>query len=227
MRLLNIFALCVLLVACGGGGGGNDGRVSPACVPHAGPVVVQMFGDSTQEGYETTPAGNVIVAHNPAADLQVFFTARHGAGKVIVSSRARNGITAQQRAAGTDALNAPWPGSVNADIVIVNHGINDMQLGDLAAYKAALGKLAHASVAQVIFETQNDTYAYDGGPYAQAMRDVAATNGLVVADTYAFTVDKLPLLSDWAHPTDALYAQISAQVVQPAVAPAVARLLCE
>jgi lysophospholipase L1-like esterase len=241
-------AFLILLVFLSGCGGADDASTPAvaACVPHD-PVVIQLFGDSTQAGYTTTLDGtSVIVAHNPADELQAYFTGLYGAGKVIVSSRAVGGTTAKELVAGTDHLNAPWPGSVMADIVVVNHGINDLTHDGavleldpdgypkhvtilpegLSSYRAALATLAKAP-AVVIFETPNAVKVYDIAPYAQMMRDVAAEQGLAVADTYAFTVDKTDQLSDWAHPTDALYASIAAKVVEPVVGLVVAALLCK
>jgi len=225
MRWAFTAAIVALLTACGGGGE-SAGPPNAACVP-ATTVYVQMFGDSTQAGYTTNPDNtSTIVASNPAAALQAFFTKRYGAGAVIVSSRAVSGTTAKELVAGTDHLNAPWPGSVQADIVVVNHGINDLTHdGDLTAYQLALRKLATAP-ALVIFETPNAVKEWNLAPYAQVMRDVAKENGLAVVDTYAFTADKVGQLSDWAHPTDELYTRIS-ELVQPVVAVAVSRLRCE
>jgi len=113
------FLLVVFLAGCGGGGegGGDGGGLEPAvvapaapCTPVTQPVLVQLFGDSTQAGYATDANGaSTIVAHNPAAELQAFFTAKYGVGAVLVSSRAMSGTRSTQLVAGTDGLNAPWP----------------------------------------------------------------------------------------------------------------------
>jgi lysophospholipase L1-like esterase len=190
-------------------------------------IRVQLFGDSTQAGYETTANGSVIVTNNPPAALQRFFNERYGEGAVVVSTRAVSGTTAKELVAGTDRLNASWPLSVAADVVIVNHGINDLTHdNDLPAYRAALATLAKAP-AVVIFETPNAVKGADLAPYARAMREIASANGLAVADTYAYTIDKTDLLSDWAHPTNALYELISRDVVQPAADAAVSSLRCQ
>ena len=225
MRWILSAALAAILAACGGGGSTDSDSV--VCMPVV-PVRVQLFGDSTQAGYTTNADGtSTVVSNSPAAALQAFFTAKYGAGTVIVSSRAVGGTTAKELVAGADHLNAPWPASVQADIVVVNHGINDLTHdGDLAAYQTALRKLAKAPAA-VIFETPNAVKEWDLAPYVQVMRSVAKENNLTVIEAYAFTVDKVEQLSDWAHPTDELYRLISANVVQPVVASAVSRLRCE
>lgn len=204
--------LALFLLGCGGGEAQSCGSA---------PIVIQLFGDSTMVGWSAAqPQGN------PAADLQAYLDRRFGAGRTRVEARAVSGTTATQLVAGTDGLNKPWPQSVAADVLVVNHGINDMQARDLVGYRAALQSLARGP-AVVIFETQNATWQWDGSAYAQAMRDVAAANGLKIADTFAFTQDKRQLLSDWAHPTAQLYAMISAATVQPAVGAAVAAMRCQ
>jgi lysophospholipase L1-like esterase len=229
------------------GCGGASERLNvygTACLDH---VQVQLFGDSTMAGYTTTSAGvSVIVPDNPGAALQAYFDHHYGAGVVTVEDRGVGGTTAKELVAGTDGLNKPWPQSVDADLVIINHGINDLThdgavltltpagypesvtiLPDgLPAYLAALETLAHAP-AVVIFETPNAVNVFDVAPYAQTMRDVAKADGLAVADTFAYTQDKTDLLSDWAHPTDALYSMISVNSVQPAAKAVVSKLRCE
>lgn len=227
-----------LLVGCGGGGD-NPAPPAPAQVPCPA-VRIQLFGDSTQAGYDGSTgselAGSKTIApHNPTAMLQGYFDATYGAGKVVVQSMALEGTTTRDLIAGVDkhgaTVTAPWPNSVNADIVVMNHGINDLtHFGDLEEYKANLQTLATAGAARVVFETPNViTGGYDIGPYAEAMREVAIANGLAVADVYAFTtaIGAAGLPADWAHPNDALYARITAEVLIPTVAPMVAPLICK
>lgn len=204
-------ALLLVLAGCGGGGGDGPTAAPQACVP-VRPVTVGLYGDSTQVGWSITQ----LEPNNPRDALQAYFTAKYGAGAVIVSSRAVSGSTSQEL--------PPLTG----DVVVINSGINDMvRYGGprFAEYAATLQTLAKAPTI-VIFETQNVTVGWDGAPYAQTMREVAAQNGLAVADVYAFTEDKAALLSDWAHPTNELYGLIST-VLQPVVARAVSKLRCE
>lgn len=210
-----VFACLLILTGCGG----SD---APAATC-SGPLRVRTLGDSTMVGWSATdPQGN------PSRDLQAYLDARFGKGVAVVTSKAVSGTRSTQLVAGTDGLNPPWPQSVaDADIVVVNHGINDMQAKDLAGYKAALETIASTPKVRVIFETQNATKQWDGSAYAQAMREVARAHSLPVADTFAFTVDKTAQLSDWGHPTAALYSQIGANVLQPVVGAEVARMRCQ
>ena len=145
---------------------------------------VQLFGDSTQLGFDGST--NQIGTVTPQTVLQGALDSEFGAGKALVTVRAVNGSTAQELLAGSDGLNAPWPGSISADIVVINHGINDaIRYGGprFPEYTATLRSLAMAP-AKVIFETPNWITLRDLGPYADAMKAVAAEVKAPVADVY-------------------------------------------
>jgi hypothetical protein len=81
---------------------------------------------------------------------------------------------AAQLASGTDGLNLPWPSSIRADIVVINHGINDMtHYRDLDRYRRSLSELA-AAPAVVVFETPHVVRYWNVSPFADVMRSVAA-----------------------------------------------------
>ena len=229
MRYIVASALLALLTACGGGGSdAPTAAPQQACIPQA-QVRVQLFGDSTQEGWDGGTRQAAV--YTPAVALQLALDARYGRGKTLVTSRARSGTTAFELVNGTDGTNQPWPRSVDADIVVVNHGINDAtHYGGsmLPQYRAALEQLAKAP-AVVVFETPNIVKGWDLAPYAQTMRDVAAAHRLAVADTYKFT-SELPdwqiLIPDWAHPSSELYKRIAEQVLYPTITPIVDKMLC-
>ena len=197
-----------------------------ACQP-AEPVRVQLFGDSTMAGKDG--ATKKIAARPPAVLLQGYFDRRFGAGAVNVTSRAVSATTAVRLIAGQDGLNKPWPQSVDADLVVVNHGINDLRHhGDAAAYRAALSTIAAGPV-PVVFQTPSPIrIGPDLGGYAAIMRDVAAQHRAPVADVHAY-VAALPgwksYIPDWGHPSQALYERLAAEVVGPALSPVVAKLL--
>jgi lysophospholipase L1-like esterase len=201
------------LAACGGGG---DTQVQPpTCTPRV--VRVQVFGDSVNR------------AHAPY--LQAELDRRFGAGAVLVDNRAVGGTTSEQLVTGTDGLNAPWPGSVVADVVLVNHGINDAYapLGvTIERYRANLRTLASAPAA-VILQTPSPTTAavYDSAPRAAAMREVAAETGAQLADVQAYVLG-LPgwtvYLPDGIHPDANLHGLIARDVTAHALQQAVERL---
>lgn len=230
LRLAALLALCALQAACGGGG---DGPTKPPesapCTPVA-QVTIQLFGDSTQAGYEGGAVPSALAVHTPAVALQQALDARFGAGKTLVTSRAVNGTWSQELRDGTDGLNAPWPQSVTANIAVINHGINDMQRHDfetVSDYRANLEFFAaNTNGAQIVFETPNNVvYGATGTTaYAQTMREVATEFHDPVADTNALT--DLSILGDWAHPTDAGYIEVVSRSLAPAVIPLAAKLLC-
>ena len=226
MPTLAAVALAALLSACGGGSGPKSTSV---CVP-LDHVRIQLFGDSTQAGYD---GGTLTLATiTPAIALQAALDAEFGAEVTHVTVRAVPGTNSTQLLAGTDGLNQPWPRSVDADIVVINHGINDLiSYSDVARYQRTLRQLAVSSSARVtIFETPNIVKGWNVGLYADAMREVAAEVGAPVADTYDYTAS-LPnwqtLIADWAHPNAELYQEITSHVVGPIVASQVRALKCK
>jgi lysophospholipase L1-like esterase len=241
-RNLSAIALSAIVAGCGG----SSERLNVYGTPCLDHVRIQLFGDSTMVGYSWTPSGYLIGPDNPSTALKSYFDVHYGVGVVNVESRAVARTTAKQLVAGTDGLNQPWPQSVDADLVVMNHGMNDL-IADgsvltltpagapdhvtilpdgLPAYRTALETLSRAP-AVVIFETPNVNQVWDLAPYAQTMRDVAKEHGISVADTFAYTHDKADLLSDWTHPTDALYSMISANVMQVTAKAVVSKLRCE
>lgn len=229
--MISTIALAALH-ACGGSAGPAAPITKPVTACTALPnVTIQLFGDSTQAGYEGGVTPSRIAAHNPTEELQRILDAQFGAGSTLVVNRGVGGTRSYQLRAGTDGLNLPWPQSVAAQIIVVNHGINNMQdqaTIPLSAYKADLEFFAaNTNGAQLVLETPNVVTGWGlsgTALYAQAMRDVAAEHQLPVADTYDITDSSM--LGDWAHPTDAGYVTIVAESLAPAVTPLVAKLLC-
>lgn len=224
---------CVMLSACGGGGDGDDGETVSA-KPCAGTTTakVQLYGDSTQEGF--VGASGTLAVNTPTVALQAAADARYGAGRLSVTSRARTGSTSQGLLAGTDDRNFAWPDPVDADVVVMNHGRNDrvhFGLERLPEYAPTLQKLIDLTPkgTVMIFETPNWAGAYDLAPYAAVMRQVAANNGVAVADVFAYTEalpDRVAQIPDLAHPSDALYKAFVTGVVAPAVFKVTDQILC-
>jgi lysophospholipase L1-like esterase len=167
----------------------------------------------------------------PEVILQGMMDARFGAGAVVVSTRAVGGTSSAQLLAGTDGLNRPWPQSVDADIVLLNHGINDSFLGvSEETYKADLLALMQAP-GKVVFETPLPVSWAGYKDYAQIMRDTAAAEGVSVIDTAAFAATTSNWYGRYAqdgiHPNDAGYQLLVSGAVYPALEPMVAKLRCQ
>lgn len=223
MKLSTLFALVALsgLAACGGGEAG-----APSTPPASGcqpTVTVQMYGDSTQ------------VAAHRWGYLQTELDARYGAGKVALVLQAVSSTNSQQLVAGSDGLNTPWPNNLEADIAIVNHGINDEAYhpGELATYAADMRLFAVGNGrTRMVIETPNPIAPFRNlpdAPWAEAGRAAAAEAGIPVADVQAYVLG-LPgwqaMLSDGIHPTHALQAAIARDVTAPALVPLIDALLC-
>ena len=184
------------------------------------PVRIQLFGDSTQFGYDGKTDKQT--AHPPVAVLQSLMDARFGKGAVIVTERAVPGSTSIQLLTGTDGRNRPWPQEVDADIVVVNHALNDADTKvPLAVYAAQLRQL-HPTV----YETPNPvTIGWPSPRYAKVMRQVAAEQHAPVADVETWMRAQPHWqrhLTDGLHPDDATYGAIVRQVLMPTLEPLVA-----
>lgn len=188
-------------------------------VAAARPVRIELFGDSTQYGWDARTEGRV--PHPPAQVLQAAMDARFGPGAVRVTERAVPGTTAGELLEGRDGLNRPWPADVDADIVVVNHALNDaLARVPLARYEETLRDL-HPTV----FETPNPvTVDWPWADYAAAMRRVAAEQHAPVADVAAWMLARprwRASLVDGVHPDDATYGAIVREVLAPALVPLV------
>ena len=190
----------------------------------ARPVRIQLFGDSTQWGY--VARSDKPVAEPPVAVLQSAMDARFGAGAVQVTERAVPGTTSGELLAGTDGRNRPWPREVDADIVVVNHALNDShEHVPIATYERQL-----AALHPTVFETPNAiTVNWPAAPYVGAMRRVAAEQHAPVADVDAWMRAQFnwrSLLSeDGLHPSQAGYREIVLKVLMPTLEPLVAKAL--
>ncbi len=191
---------------------------------HAGglsaqPVRIQLFGDSTQFGYDGKTDKQT--AHPPAVVLQSLMDARFGSGAVIVTERAVPGSASAQLLAGTDGRNRPWPQEVDADIVVVNHALND------AYTKVPLPKYAEQlrRLHPTVYETPNPvTIGWPSSKYARVMRQVAAEQHAPVADVETWMRAQphwRQHLTDGLHPDDATYGEIARQVLMPTLEPLV------
>lgn len=214
MRFAALF-LTIVLTACGGGGD------SPNCTPVA-VVKIQRFGDST---------GVDIERYSQIGGLQKAMDDRFGPGAVVLENRSTAGMWSTKTIEGADGLNLPWPGSTNADIVIVNHGIQDAGHSiPIETYKANLRTIGRTGL--TLFQTPSPlTVSVSTAPYAAAMIEVANELKAPVADVQSYVLG-LPswqtlLMSDGVHPLPALYDMETTNVIAPKVAEMVSALKCK
>lgn len=204
---LSAFVFVGLLGACGGGG---DAQTTPAVqAATACHVSILLNGDSTMWGYEPG-GGGARAAVYPELELRRLMDARFGAGVVTVRTGAASGTTS------TDALTQPR----DADIVLVNSGINDVAYGVPAeTYRANLRELAAAGAVLVTPLPVWQQPGYDG-----IMREVAAAAGVPLVDTRAYAesrTDWWQIATDGVHPSASGYVLLAGEVLAPALAPMV------
>lgn len=226
--------LALGVVGCSGGSWTPPEERPLARCEHPRRVKIQLFGDSTLVG---TFSGQRVVDH-PERVLQAAADAAFGPGQVAIETRAVNGTTSADLLAGRDKRNAAWPSPVDADIVVVNFGINDRGFDmDRHTYRANLRQLAHAP-ARVVFQTPLPTISvrnlyrylnYRDDSYASEMREVAREMQIPVADAGAFAMS----IADWkgrygdsVHPNAEGYRMIVTKVLAPTLMPIVAETRC-
>jgi lysophospholipase L1-like esterase len=178
--------------------------------------VIDYYGDSTIWGYQTNTGARVAVPA-PAA----FASALDNPSRYTVRNEGVNSSTSCKLLNGQDGKHPDWDKQMaasNANVVIINHAINDQWAMDLNTYKSCLTSLAVKAKShgkKVIFETPNptrDSGANSLDVYVNAMKSVAAQQGVPVIDQYAYLLNYLngqspyTICPDGLHPTDAVYA---------------------
>ena len=227
--ILACIGLAGALTGCGGGGESSAPALETAAAPVCNHVVkIQLFGDSTMWGYLAGGNGARAAVY-PELALQQEMDQRFGYGAVVVSTRAVSGTTSGHLLAGTDGANKPWPQSVDADIAVVNHGINDVAWGVThEVYRDHLEQFA-ASPVQMVFQTPLPTSTAKTD-YAQIMRDVANYRGIPIADARAY-VQSLPdwwqYATDGVHATSEGYSAVTRNALAPVLFPLVAAARCK
>ena len=181
-------------------------------------IYIELFGDSIICGRDpdvldplcgvcsnedTTSAR---VAQPPGALIE-FFLPQY---KLVVITRSSGNSTSGQLLNGTDGVNERWPDAIDANIVVVNHGMNDAKNGvPVQQYKNNLIALREALSDDKIMVWQTPTVNkyWNTNPYAEAMREVAAQFGDFVADANRLPgwLGKLP---DGLHPRQLGYSEL-------------------
>lgn len=181
-------------------------------------TTIEYHGDSTIWGYRSG-SGDRVATPAPAA----FAAALPTPERYVVRNRGVSSADACEMLNGGNArYSVSWENYMaasDADIVIINHAINDQWRMNTDRYKSCLNSLASIAKRhgkQVIFETPNptrDSYPGGLGVYADAMKSVAAAQGAPVIDQYAYLMGRLngdyrnvtSLIPDGLHPDEATY----------------------
>lgn len=180
---------------------------------------VELFGDSIMCGKDPDlPTPRCGVCSNadpitgrvpqPPGKLINFFLPQY---KIMVTTRSSGNSTSGQLLHGTDGVNGPWPDGIEANIVIINHGLNDAKNGiPVEEYKQNLISLREGLRPDqvMIWQTPTINYYWDTTPYAEAMREVAFAYDDIVADTHKIKPNWLGEVPDGIHPRQLGYVEL-------------------
>lgn len=191
----------------------------PATVSPVKPITtIEYHGDSTVWGY-ASGSGHRVATPAPTA----FAAALPTPSRYVVRNKGVSSADACELLNGGNSRYAQsWETQMaasDADIVIINHGINDQWRMNSDRYASCLSSLAATAKKhgkKVIFETPNPTRdSYPGGleTYANAMKAVAAQHGAPVIDQYTHLMTRLngnyrnvtTICPDGLHPSDDIY----------------------
>ena len=179
-------------------------------------VYIELYGDSIMCGRDPDlfddPCGcsprNIIgrVPQPPSRLIEIFLPQY----KLVVTSRSSGLSTASELLDGNDGVNGPWPDYQDANIVVVNHGLNDARYNvPVGEYEETLRQLRINLPPDKIMVWQTPTVAksIDTTEYAAAMRRVAAEYNDIIADAHKISrwLGELP---DGIHPRQLGYAEL-------------------
>lgn len=200
-------------------------------------IYIELFGDSILCGRDPDlPAPECGVCSNtnptisrvaqPPARLIEFFLPQY---KLVITTRSSGNSTSGQLINGTDGVNGPWPDSIDANIVVINHGTNDAKMGvSLDRYRSNLISLKQKLRPDqiVVWMTPTTNLAWDTNPYAQVMREVAGYFDDIVADANrTIKPNWLGELPDGLHPRQLGYAELVDLCLAPKINSAIIRHL--
>lgn len=181
-------------------------------------TTIEYHGDSTVWGYRSG-SGERVATPAPAA----FAAALPSPSRYVVRNKGVNSADACELLNGENARYAQswdsYMAASDADIVVINHAINDQWRMGSEQYRSCLSSVAGIAKKhgkKVIFETPNPTRdSYPGGleTYANVMKAVAAEHGAPVIDQYAYLMNHLngdyhnvySIIPDGLHPEEATY----------------------
>lgn len=197
-------------------------------------IYVELFGDSIMCGRDPDrdpPPGGVCandyvtgrVPDPPDQLLQLFLPEY----QLDITTRSVGGSTSGSLLSGTDGVNAAWPDDIQANIVVINHGMNDARLRvSLNEYRNNLIALRQGlrSDQIIVWQTPTPSIYVNTSPYASTMINVAVEFGDIVSPAHAIPnwLSKLP---DGIHPRQLGYVELVDLCLSNAVNQAIIRHL--
>jgi lysophospholipase L1-like esterase len=197
-------------------------------------IKIELFGDSIMCGRDpdrTPPPGGVCAGDfvtarvpDPPDELLHKFLPQY---KLEITTRSVGGSTSGALLQGTDGVNGVWPDDIQANIVVINHGLNDARLNvPLEDYRNNLIALRQnlPSGKIVVWQTPTASLLVNTSPYASAMTNVAAEFNDIVSDAHAILgwTNRLP---DGVHPRQLGYAELVDLCLSNAVNQAIVKFL--
>ncbi len=179
-------------------------------------VYVELYGDSIMCGsdpdLEDDPCGcsskNIKgrVPQPPARLIETFLPQY----KLVVTSRSSGFSTSGELLDGNDGVNGPWPDYQEANVVVINHGMNDARYDvPVAEYESNLRELREKLPAGTVMVWQTPTVVrgINTTEYAEAMRRVATDYQDIIADAHKISrwLGELP---DGVHPRQLGYVEL-------------------
>lgn len=206
-------------------------------------VIVEMYGDSTTQGFSVPNGVSMITRGNEPTLLQSYFDRDFGNGVVRVTNEGVGGTEAYQLLNGLDGVHQSWDSLMavsTASIVTINYALNDTYFfanprqgvysespQDYHQILTSLVNIAKSHGKIVVLVEPNPSC----NPYRQStlqyyvthMEEVAQETNTHIVGQY-WQIVSMPnwqgLLTDCTHPYDALYkikAQNSYTVLAPIV----------
>jgi len=197
-------------------------------------IQIELFGDSIMCGRDPDVAAPLCgvcdpidpdtarVPEPPARLLEIFLPQY----KLFITTRSQGNSTSGQLLNGTDGVNDIWPDNIEADIVIINHGMNDAKAQvPVEKYKQNLISLRQGlrPTQIMVWQTPTVNKYWDTSVYASAMREVAAIYGDLVADAHEFKTSFINDIPDGLHPRQLGYAKLVDLCLSPKVNAAILR----
>ena len=179
-------------------------------------IYIELYGDSIMCGLDPdlvdddcgcTDRNIQARVPQPPARLLEIFLPQH---KLIITNRSSGLSASGDLLFGTDGVNLAWPDQQEANIVVINHGINDARYDvPVQQYESNLRQLRDglSSDKVMVWQTPTATRNFDTSDYAEAMKRVASDYDDIVADAHAITrwLGELP---DGIHPRQLGYVEL-------------------
>ena len=209
-------------------------------------ILIEVYGDSTTEGWTVKAGTGSRSARNEPAILQSKLQSAFG-NDIYVANYGIGGTEASNLLNGTGAVTVPWSrrmATSTAQIVMVNFGQNDALYANVSKPKATpetpddyarvmseIVTIARAAGKIVVIEEPNPSCmtirARALPAYVEKLKDVARQQNVPLVAQHDYIQsrsDWMSLLSDCVHPTEALY-ELKAQKSLDVLAPIVETLL--